>query len=97
MVKRPENKECADCTAKNPKWAAYNWGIFICHNCSGKHRNLGTGVSKVRSINLDRWRPEQFECMKGNAKANSELLYNFPNGNKKPNETDEIAITKFIT
>jgi hypothetical protein len=58
MAKLSGNRECADCTAKNPKWAVFNIGIFVCHNCSGKHRNLGTGISKVRSINLDRWRPE---------------------------------------
>ena len=66
MAKLPENSECADCTAKAPKWASFNHGIFICIKCSGCHRNIGRAISKVKSINLDRWLPEQFEQMCGN-------------------------------
>ena len=58
MSKLPENQECADCTSKAPRWSVYNHGIFVCIKCSGQHRNLGTGISKVRSINMDRWRQD---------------------------------------
>ena len=36
-------------------WASINLGEFICFQCSGIHRNLGTHISKVRSLNLDSW------------------------------------------
>ncbi|VDO40664.1 unnamed protein product [Haemonchus placei] len=71
MLKEDENKYCADCQAKTPRWAAWNLGVFICIRCAGIHRNLGVHISKVRSVNLDTWTPEQVQSMRvmGNEKA----------------------------
>jgi ubiquitin-protein ligase len=30
MMKLPENRECADCHSKGPRWASVNLGIFVC-------------------------------------------------------------------
>ncbi|CAH9081411.1 unnamed protein product [Cuscuta epithymum] len=73
LLKLPENRECADCRSRAPRWASINLGIFICMQCSGIHRSLGVHISKVRSTTLDTWLPEQvafMQCM-GNEKANS--------------------------
>ena len=35
QLKMPENKECADCTNKTPRWASLSFGTFICIRCSG--------------------------------------------------------------
>ncbi|XP_057804123.1 probable ADP-ribosylation factor GTPase-activating protein AGD15 [Salvia miltiorrhiza] len=73
LLKLPENKECADCRSKAPRWASINLGIFICMRCSGIHRSLGVHISKVRSTTLDTWLPEQVAFMQvmGNQKSNS--------------------------
>ncbi|XP_051566490.1 arf-GAP with Rho-GAP domain, ANK repeat and PH domain-containing protein 2-like [Myxocyprinus asiaticus] len=47
------NRKCADCQAPEPEWASINLGVVICKNCSGQHRFLGPGISKVRSMKLD--------------------------------------------
>jgi len=41
LLKEPENKYCADCSAKGPRWASWTVGVFICIRCSGIHRNMG--------------------------------------------------------
>jgi len=72
LLKQPSNKKCADCKRNDPRWASWNLGIFICIRCSGVHRSMGTHISKVKSVDLDTWTPEQIENMKkwGNYKAN---------------------------
>uniref|UniRef100_H3C6Y3 ArfGAP with GTPase domain, ankyrin repeat and PH domain 2 n=1 Tax=Tetraodon nigroviridis TaxID=99883 RepID=H3C6Y3_TETNG len=47
------NSFCVDCSAPNPTWASLNLGALICIECSGIHRNLGTHLSRVRSLDLD--------------------------------------------
>ncbi|XP_018015153.1 centaurin-gamma-1A isoform X2 [Hyalella azteca] len=51
----PGNNLCADCDAPNPEWASINLGMLVCIECSGIHRNLGSHISKVRSLDLDDW------------------------------------------
>ena len=38
-----------------PEWASINLGMLVCIECSGIHRNLGSHISKVRSLDLDEW------------------------------------------
>uniref|UniRef100_UPI0037E741E1 arf-GAP with GTPase, ANK repeat and PH domain-containing protein 1 isoform X1 n=1 Tax=Semicossyphus pulcher TaxID=241346 RepID=UPI0037E741E1 len=67
------NGRCADCEAQNPDWASLNLGALICIECSGIHRNLGTHLSRVRSLDLDEWPLELIRVMSaiGNELANS--------------------------
>ena len=67
------NNVCADCGVPNPDWASLNLGTLICIECSGIHRNLGTHLSRVRSLDLDEWPPDLMRVMMsiGNSTANS--------------------------
>lgn len=38
-------------------------GVFLCIRCSGIHRGMGTHISRVKSVDLDIWTPEQMEVM----------------------------------
>eukprot|EP00604_Paraphysomonas_vestita_P000331 CAMPEP_0174826416 /NCGR_PEP_ID=MMETSP1107-20130205/44001_1 /TAXON_ID=36770 /ORGANISM="Paraphysomonas vestita, Strain GFlagA" /LENGTH=409 /DNA_ID=CAMNT_0016059533 /DNA_START=809 /DNA_END=2041 /DNA_ORIENTATION=+ len=97
------NQYCADCGASFPSWASLNLCIMICIECSGIHRSLGTHISKVRSISLDRWTNNNLELLTtiGNINANKiweELILSSPqfeNSKILPNATREIR-EKFI-
>lgn len=90
-----ENKFCADCKKRDPRWASVNLGIFICLRCSGIHRSLGVHISKVRSVDLDTWTPEHIENMTtwGNKRAN--FYWEF-GCTPKPFEPEESKIESFI-
>ncbi|XP_066883308.1 arf-GAP with GTPase, ANK repeat and PH domain-containing protein 1 isoform X7 [Kogia breviceps] len=67
------NSHCVDCETQNPNWASLNLGALMCIECSGIHRNLGTHLSRVRSLDLDDWPIELIKVMSsiGNGLANS--------------------------
>ncbi|XP_030632939.1 arf-GAP with GTPase, ANK repeat and PH domain-containing protein 1-like [Chanos chanos] len=79
------NNYCVDCEAPNPTWASLNLGALICIECSGIHRNLGTHLSRVRSLDLDDW-PRELTLVLiaiGNHMANS-IWESRTQGRQKP-------------
>lgn len=42
LVRQPGNDVCADCGGRAPRWASWNLGIFVCVQCAGVHRKMGT-------------------------------------------------------
>ncbi|KAM3616836.1 uncharacterized protein V6R79_024195 [Siganus canaliculatus] len=64
----PGNQRCCDCGEAEPRWASVNLGVTVCIECSGIHRSLGVHLSKIRSLTLDSWEPEQLKllCVLGN-------------------------------
>ncbi|KAL0135313.1 hypothetical protein V8B55DRAFT_1555852 [Mucor lusitanicus] len=76
LYKLPGNDRCADCTAKNPRWASYSLGVFLCIRCASLHRKMGTHISKVKSCSMDCWTLPEIQHMKqlgGNACVNSHI------------------------
>nr|XP_039270626.1 stromal membrane-associated protein 1-like [Styela clava] len=86
LLSREENKYCADCLAKGPRWASWNLGVLLCIRCSGLHRSLGVHISKVKSVNLDTWTREQMLnfCCRGNGWAKDTYEARLPRDHKRP-------------
>lgn len=80
LLKEKSNTFCVDCNCKGPRWASWNLGVFLCIRCAGIHRNLGVHISRVKSVNLDSWTPEQISMMQqmGNSVAKSVYEANLP-------------------
>jgi hypothetical protein len=90
VLARPENRCCADCGAKAPRWASVNLGVLVCIDCSGTHRSLGVHISVVKSVTLDKWQPKWIATVSkiGNRIANSYYLSRLPRDYEAPRESD---------
>ncbi|KAE8448088.1 hypothetical protein EG329_009853 [Mollisiaceae sp. DMI_Dod_QoI] len=99
LLKKEGNNVCADCQARNPGWASWSLGIFLCMRCAALHRKLGTHITKVKSLSMDTWSNEQVENMKRVGNIASNRLYNPQNAKPPiPIDADEAdsAMERFI-
>ena len=98
LLQKPENKHCADCSSSNPNWASINIGVFLCIKCSSIHRQLGTHISKIKSINLDLWPLDVLNNFKyiNNEIANDFWEYKIRNKNKNSLKINDNLLFNFI-
>ncbi|XP_050731389.1 arf-GAP with SH3 domain, ANK repeat and PH domain-containing protein 2-like isoform X2 [Eriocheir sinensis] len=51
----PGNNLCCDCGGTNDvTWLSTNYGVMVCIECSGIHRDLGVHISRIQSLTLDK-------------------------------------------
>ncbi|KAG5899831.1 hypothetical protein JTB14_012302 [Gonioctena quinquepunctata] len=92
LLRDEDNKYCVDCDSKGPRWASWNIGVFLCIRCAGIHRNLGVHISKVKSVNLDAWTPEQVVSLQqmGNSRARAVYEANLPDNFRRPQSDSSL-------
>lgn len=88
ILSLPGNQSCADCSSPHPQWVCCNHSVLVCSHCAGVHRSLGSGVSQVKSVKLDKWmgtEVDQLAQAVSNEFVNGNLLeYSVPPCYEKP-------------
>lgn len=95
----PGNEFCADCSRESPEWVSISLGVTVCSECSGAHRSLGTHISKIQSLALDRLDDVTMELLKayGNTFANSLWESAGVEGMKPGPSADRAELAKYVT
>ena len=64
MIRNSSLTVGADCThsaAQLPAWASVTFGAVLSSDAAGRHRSLGTHISRVLSLTLDKWELSDYE------------------------------------
>ncbi|KAI6212232.1 Stromal membrane-associated protein 2 [Aphelenchoides fujianensis] len=86
LLQEDENKYCADCEAKQPRWASWNLGVFLVHPMRRPAPKFGRPHLEGKVVQSMR--------VMGNAKAKAVYEAELPDNSRRP-QTDQ-ALEHFI-
>ncbi len=97
LLKKPENRRCADCKRINPTWADIKIGVFLCDKCANLHKELGN-LSIIKSISKDLWPLESLEYFSklNNIISNSYWEFNLQDANFNQVLENDNLLKNFI-
>lgn len=78
-IEDSDNNLCADCSStESTEWLSCNFLVVVCLKCSSCHRNMGSHISKIKSLKLDNFFDENKVLLRhvNNRVANSYLEEN---------------------
>lgn len=98
-VEGSRNDLCADCgSSHSVEWVSVNLMVVVCLKCSSCHRNMGSHVSKIRSLKLDNFSKESLVLLGyvNNVAANAYLEYSVKDAkiSNKLGDDERLAYVK---
>lgn len=83
------NKKCADCNNKGANYIDVLYGCFLCTTCAGIHRGLGTDISRIKSMSLDKFTDAEIKLVEDiGSNINFNNIYEATYKNKKSNMSE---------
>ncbi|EDO07558.1 putative GTPase activating protein for Arf family protein [Babesia bovis T2Bo] len=93
LLSQTDNAVCIDCDARNPTWVSITYAVYLCLNCSGRHRQFGSHISFVRSADMDKFTREQLIRMTRGGNARAKAYFRQCGQNRNPyNYSSPLAL-----
>lgn len=98
-IPNSDNSSCLDCGSMElVEWISINTLSCFCIKCASCHRNIGSHITKIRSLKLDKFENETELLLKyiNNRSVNSYLEENLPTNEKITPDVNDEARLQFI-